>query len=98
EKNLQLAGRLSGNASRLDFVDPRLREITGLGATGTFDLRYDRRQLRVADLTARITAGPPVLSVRAVQAFTVNLATGAVTPSGAQRELVHINLDGVPVK
>jgi hypothetical protein len=96
-KNLQLAGRLSGNASRLDFVDPRLREINGLGATGTFDLRYDRRQLRVADLTVQIAAGKPVLSVRAVQAFTVDLATGDIAPSGSLRELVHINLDGVPV-
>jgi hypothetical protein len=96
-RNLQLAGRLTGNASRLDTIDPRFREIDGLGATATFDLRYDRGQLRVADLTARISAGKPVLSVQTLQAFTVTLATGDIAPSGAQRELVRINLDGVPM-
>jgi len=96
-RNLQLAGRLTGNASRLEAIDPRLREINGLGATATFDLRYDRGELRVADLTAKITAGKPVLSVQTLQAFTVTLATGDIVPSGAQRELVRINLDGVPM-
>jgi len=96
-RNLQLEGRLTGNASRLDAIDPRLREINGLGATATFDLRYDRGLLRVADLTARITAGKPVLSVQTLQAFTVTLATGDIVPSGAQRELVRISLDGVPM-
>lgn len=95
--NLQLAGRLTGHASRLDLIDSRLRELNELGVTAAFDLRYDRGQLRVEDLTARITGRKPVLAVQAVQAFTVNLATGDITPSGTQRELVHINLDGVPM-
>jgi hypothetical protein len=96
-KDVQLAGRLTGNASRLEVIDPRLHELNGIGATATFDLRYDRGQLRVADLTASVTAGKPVLSVQAVQAFTVNLTTGDITPSGGQRELVRINLAGIPM-
>ncbi len=93
----QLSGRLTGNASRLEVIDPRLRELDGLGVGVTFDLRHDRGQLRVADLAAEVKAGKPVLSVQAVQAFTVNLATGDIAPSGAQRELVRINLAGVPM-
>ena len=95
--NLQLAGRLAGGAGRLEVVDPRLRELDGLGATAAFDLRYERGRLRVADLAATVTAGRPVLSVQAAQAFTVDLGTGAVTPSGGQRELVRIGLEGVPM-
>jgi hypothetical protein len=96
-RNLQLAGRLTGNASRLESIDPRLREMNGLGVTATFDLRYDRGQLQVADLTAKVAAGKPVLSVQTLQAFTLTLATGDIVPSGAQRELVRINLEGVPM-
>jgi hypothetical protein len=96
-QNLKLAGRLAGNASGLKAIDPRLCALKNLAATAAFDLRYDRTELQVASLTARITAGKPVLSVHAVQAFAVNLNTGEITPSGAQRELVRINLDGVPV-
>ena len=96
-ENLQLAGQLAGNAGRLEVIDPRLGALNGLGVAAAFDLQYDRGRLRVVNSNATITAGRPVVSVEAVQAFTVNLATGDVVPSGDRQELVRISLDGVPI-
>jgi hypothetical protein len=96
--DVSLAGRLTGDANRLEIVDPRLRELGTLGAAAAFNVEFGRGELRVTELGVDINGPSPVLSLHAVQPFTVNLMSGETTAAGAQRELVQITLDGVPAK
>ena len=94
--DVSLAGRLTGDANRLEMVDPRLSELGTLGVAAAFNVEFGRGELRVTELGVDINGPNPVLSLHAVQAFTVNLRTGETSAAGAQRELLQIALDGVP--
>jgi hypothetical protein len=95
--DVRLAGRLTGDANRLEVVDSRLRELGRLGATAAFDVESNGDQVHATELKVNITGRRPVLTLQTVQAFTVKLATGETVAEDAQRELVRIALDGLPV-
>jgi hypothetical protein len=94
---VRLAGRLTGDADRLEVIDSRLRELGKLRATATFDVEYNGDQVHATELALKISSSRPVLSLQTVQPFTVKLATGETVAENAQRELVHIALEGMPV-
>jgi hypothetical protein len=96
--DLSLDGRLTGDANRLEIVDPHLRELGALGAMAVFNVEFGRGELRVTDLGVDVNGPSPVLALHAVQPFTVNLKTGETTTADARHELVRITLDGVPAK
>jgi hypothetical protein len=96
--DVSLAGRLGGDANGLEIVDPRLRELGTLGVAAVFNVEFHRRELRVTELGVDINEPSPVLSLHALQPFTVNLKTGATTAAEARRELLQITLDGVPAR
>ena len=95
--DVRLAGRLTGDASRLEVADSRLRELGRLGATAAFDVEYNGSQVHATELALNISGRSPVLSLQTMQPFTVKLATGETVAEDAQRELVHVALDGMPV-
>ena len=94
---VRMAGRLTGEVDRLEVIDSRLREFGRLGVAAAFDVEFDGAHVHATELTLSISGPRPLLSLQTVQPFTVALATGETVAEDAQRELVHIALDGMPV-
>ena len=94
--DVSLAGQLTGDANRLEIVDPRLRQLGTLGVAAAFNVEFSRGELRITEFGVDINGPSPELSLHAVQPFTVNLKTGETTAADAKHELIRITLDGVP--
>ncbi|MDD2765234.1 MAG: AsmA-like C-terminal region-containing protein [Opitutaceae bacterium] len=95
--NVRLTGRLAGEVSRLEVIDQRLREPGRLGATATFDLEYGGDHVRVSELVASLSGRKPVLSLQAIQPFSVGLISQQLTAADPAREVLEVNLEGLPV-
>ena len=95
--DVRLAGRLTGDLNRLEVIEPRLRELGRLGATAAFDVECNGDHVHATELTLDVSGRRPVLSLQTVQPFTVKLATGETVAEDAQRELVRVALQGMPV-
>ncbi len=95
--SLHAAGRLNAALDRLEVVAPQLARLGAVGVSAEFDLARDRDRVRVQSLQARLSAVQPVATLRALQAFDVETASGAIKPSAPDRELFDLVLDGVPL-
>ena len=68
----RLAGRLSGEFSRLEVVDARLRDFDGLSANTSFDVDYDGTGVRVTELLVKISGRKPLLNLQSIQPFSLD--------------------------
>lgn len=93
----RLNGRLAWDSSRLEAIDPRLRDIGALHTKTTFDFEYEGGRMRVSELTVDISGPKPLLALRTVQPYTVNLATLGIAAADPQKELLRVKIEGVPV-
>jgi len=93
----RLAGRLSASCSRLEVVDARLRELDGLGATSSFDVDYDGNRIRVVDLLAKVSGRKPLLTLQSIQPFSLELSTHQLLAADPQKELMRVEIEGLPV-
>ena len=93
----RLAGRLSGRCARLEVVDVRLRDFDGLSANTSFDLDYDGSRIRVADLLVKVSGREPLLTLQSIQPFTLELDTHQLLAADPQKELLRVELEGLPV-
>ena len=94
---VRLTGRLAGDVSQLEVLDPRLQAVGRLGATAAFDLEYGGGAVRISQLVVGVNGPKPVLSVEAIQPFSLDLASHTLTATDPRRELLQVNLEGLPV-
>jgi len=96
-RGARLTGRISGDCGQLDFLDPRLHAVGRLTAGAAFDVEYGRGEARISRLVANVSGAKPVLSLEAIQPFSLDLRSRELTAADLQRELLRITLEGVPV-
>jgi hypothetical protein len=75
-------------------------ELAGIGAVklnADFDLAQQGDLLVVERLDAAVMTDQPVATIRSLQAFELNPATGALKAGDSSRELLDVLLQGVPL-
>ncbi|MDR1284057.1 MAG: hypothetical protein LBK99_25065 [Opitutaceae bacterium] len=89
------SGRLLVRGNLADFV-PEMPRTDVVVAT-EFDAALGGGVVRVEKFSASVSSGLPLVSVRAVQPFAVDLARGVVTAGDVSADLVRVDLAGVPL-
>ncbi len=96
-RDVRLAGRLAGEVDQLEVVDRRLRELGKLSTATSFDLDYGRGHVQVSELVAHITGRKPVLSLHAIQPFSIELASHKLAAANPEKELLEVTVEGLPL-
>ena len=96
-RRARLTGRIAGGISQLEVLDPRLRAVGRLGATAAFDLEYGGDEVRISQLVVSLSGRKSVLTMEAVQPFSIELASQVLTAADPRRELLQVNLEGLPL-
>ena len=94
---LHFAGRLNTTVDGLQVLLPELAAVGELKIATDFDLAERGGAFAVQKLEAAINAGQPVATLRALQAFEFNPATGALRTADISLELVGLALHALPV-
>jgi len=94
---IHTAGRIKSSADRLHTLVPELEEVGAVTVFAEFDLMQRDQVTRIDNLTVAVNRADPVLSVRSLQAFEFNVATGELKVADPSSDLVAIDLHGVPV-
>jgi hypothetical protein len=95
--DIHAAGRLSASADRLGVVARPLGILGKVDLSADFDVARAGPSLRVARLDTSLSGASPVLSVRALQSFEFNMATGELKVAVPADDLVGISVKGVPL-
>ncbi|MEO6005174.1 MAG: hypothetical protein ABIZ04_19610 [Opitutus sp.] len=96
-EEVHASGRLNASADRIEVFLPELSAIGAISLAADFDILQHARLLRIERLNATVTGSKPVATVRALQSFEFNLATGELRVADPAQELLGITLNGVPV-
>jgi hypothetical protein len=96
-RDVHALGRIRGSADRLGVVADGLAALGRVNLAADFDLARVGASLRVDRLETSISAAVPVASVRALQAFEFNLASGELKVASPAGDLVGISVEGVPL-
>jgi hypothetical protein len=96
-RDVRLAGRFAGEVNQLEIIDPRLRELGRLSTATTFDLEYGGDHVRVSELVVNISGRKPVLSLRAIQPFAIELTSHKLMAANPEKELLQVNIEGMPL-
>lgn len=90
-------GHLAATADRLEVLRPELAVVGEIRADADFDLAERGGVISVQRLAATVAVAQSVATVRALQAFDFNPATGELKAGDPARELVGVSLLGVSV-
>lgn len=90
-------GKFDADVDRLGLLRPELAAIGRARVTAGVDVARRGSSLHVAVLDVAFATDRPVASLRSLQAFEFNTATAELRPTDPQRELVGIQLHGVPL-
>jgi len=93
-----VSGELNATFDHLGVVWPQLSEVGTASLKADFDLTHRHGLFRVDHLRAVVTGEEPVLTVQALQAFAFNAASGELQVADATRDLLSIDLEGIPVE
>lgn len=96
---IHVLGRLDAGVDRLHVLWENLSAVGELKITADFDLanRAGTLDVRKFEVAARGPAAQPVATVRTLQAFDFNPATGELHTADTSLELLGLALQGVPV-
>lgn len=94
---LHSQGRIRASADRLGVVAEELSALGRVDLSADFDFASAGSSLRVDRLEASIAGAAPAASVRALQAFEFNTATGELKVAGPVGDLVGISIQAVPL-
>jgi hypothetical protein len=95
--DVHAAGRLHASADRLGVVDRALASLGKVDLAADFDVARVGPSLRVARLDTSLSGAAPVASVRALQSFEFNMATGELKVAVPADDLVGISVKGIPL-
>jgi hypothetical protein len=91
------SGRLALTADRLGAIRPELATFGAIRAALDFDLTRDRDALRVTSLSLELAGARPVLVARSLQPFEFNVKTRLPKAADPAKDLVSVDLQGVPL-
>jgi hypothetical protein len=91
------SGRARASADRLGVVAPALAALGSVSLSADFDLARVGDLLRVDRLQTSLGGSGPVASVRALQAFELNLASGELRVARPSDDIVGISVSGLPL-
>ncbi|HWA11421.1 MAG TPA: AsmA family protein, partial [Opitutaceae bacterium] len=91
------SGRFDLSADKLGTVRPELDAFGAVKAALSFDLTHDADTVRVASLALEISGTRPVLAVRALQPFSFNVRTRVPAADDPAKDLLSVDLQGVPL-
>lgn len=94
---VRASGKLNATADRLAVIQPQLSSIGPVTIVADFDLAQHGGALVVDRLDATIAGTQPVATVRALQAFTFDFKTRRLEVADPARELLGVNLQGIPL-
>ncbi|MCC6416346.1 MAG: hypothetical protein IT582_10600 [Opitutaceae bacterium] len=94
---IHAAGRIKSTVSRLETLIPGWSDMSAVTVYSDFDLTQRDRATRVEKLELELAQTVPVLSVRALQSFAFDAATGRLKVADPQGELLAVGLTGVPL-
>ena len=95
--DVHLVGKLQASADRLGLLARGLGPLGRVGLAADFDLARLGASLRVARLETTLAGASPVASVRALQSFEFNPATGELKVAVPSGDLVGISVAGLPL-
>ncbi|HVW22017.1 MAG TPA: hypothetical protein VHC86_12455 [Opitutaceae bacterium] len=93
---VRVDGRLGLTADRLGVLRPALAAVGPVGLTADFDLSHRDGEVSVARLAASVAGGQPVARIDALQPFALNVHSGELKVADPARDLVGIELQGLP--
>jgi hypothetical protein len=91
------SGRLDATADRLGAVRPELQAIGPVKIAATFDVAQDGSVIRVGNLVVNLAGEKPIASITGLQSFEFNTKTAELKVADLGKELVKVELTGVPV-
>lgn len=94
---VRASGRLDATADQLAAVLPELAAVGAVKIAADFDVAQRSGAIAVERLTVALAGARPVLEVRALQAFTFHPSTRRLDAADPARELLALNLQGVPL-
>ena len=94
---IQASGQLDATAAQLAVIKPELAALGTVKVTAEFDLAQQGGALRVDRLTAQFSAARPVAAIKSLQPFAFNATTGELKVADPSRELLALDLQGVPL-
>ena len=94
---ISASGRLDANADKLEAVRDELAALGAVKIATEFDLVQSGKSVRVTSFTAEVAGPHPVLALRALQAFEFNAATGELKVAEPAKDLLSLDLLGVPL-
>lgn len=95
--DIHLVGKLRATADRLGLLARGLAPLGPVALTADFDVARLGASLRVARLDTSLSGADRVASVRALQSFEFNPATGELKVAIPSGDLVGISVAGVPL-
>jgi hypothetical protein len=90
-------GRLSVAASRLGVLAPSLERLGAVTLDAGFDAVLSGQSIRVDRLSALLTGAGPVAEVRSLQAFELDVHTGALRPVDPAGDWMKISIRKLPL-
>jgi hypothetical protein len=95
--SIKASGQAMAMADRLAAIWPAQPNLGAIKFTAAFDAAIHGRALRVDRLTLALDGAHPILSARALQAFEFDAGSGELKVADPARELLDVNLRGVPL-
>jgi hypothetical protein len=95
--DIHASGKASASADRLGVMAAALGAVGGVDVSVDFDLARKGDLLRVERLDTSVAGAAPVASVRALQAFELNLASGELRVARPSDDIVGISVGGMPL-
>jgi hypothetical protein len=96
-RDVHALGRIRASADRLGVVADGLAALGRVNLAADFDFARVGASLRVDRLETSLSGAAPVASVRALQAFEFNTASGELKVASPAGDLVGISIEGVPL-
>ncbi len=94
---VRASGKLNATADRLAVIRPELSSIGPVTIAADFNLAQQGGAVVVDRLDATVAGTRPVATVRALQAFTFDVSSRRLEVADSARELLGINLQGIPL-
>ncbi|MDF9826924.1 hypothetical protein M2447_001009 [Ereboglobus sp. PH5-10] len=91
------AGKISGDASRLEVFDSALSELGHVKFSSDFDVVNEGDLLRVGVLSADVLSDVPVASIKTLQLIEINTANGEIKVPDLQGDLLRVDVHGLPL-
>ncbi|AWI09197.1 hypothetical protein [Ereboglobus luteus] len=91
------AGKISGDANRLEVFDAALSALGHVNFSSEFDVVNEGDLLRIGVLSADVLSDVPVASIKTLQLIEINTANGEIKVPNLQGDLLRVDVHGLPL-